>query len=321
MKKVLSLVLCSLVVFACVPAKKYNELLEKEKKCSESLEKYKTAALDFEGNFKTLEAKHEVLVKELHQLKKDTTEMGKNYRALQMQYAKSTKISESLEGELDKIKSKDAREFARMQADLEAKILETQRKEDALIRLEKELIEKQNLLAQREARVEELEAMIAKKDLAVKQLKEHIAQALRGFTDKGLTVEERNGKIYVSLEAKLLFASGSTKVEPEGQKAIIELAKAIEGDDQLEIIVEGHTDTDALKSSTHPKNNWELSVLRATSVIQIMTQNTGINPEILMAAGRSEFHPVDPENKAKNRRIEVIIAPNLDELFKLISKE
>lgn len=321
MNKLIFVLLSGVFLLACVPAKKYNELLEKEEKCSASLKKYKTAALDYEAKYKTLQAKHEVMLEDLQQLKKDTTEMGKRFRSLQMQYTKSTRISESLEGELDKIKSKDAREFARMQADLEAKILETQRKEDALVRLEKELIDKQSLLEEREARVEELEAMIAKKDQAVKQLKEHIALALRGFTDKGLTVEERKGKIYVSLEAKLLFASGSTTVEPEGQKAIIELAKAIQGDDQLEIIVEGHTDTDALRSGKHPKNNWELSVLRATSVIQIMTQNTEINPEILMAAGRSAFHPVDPDNKAKNRRIEVIIAPNLDELFKLISKE
>src|SRR5690554_8041958 len=165
-----------------------------------------------------------------------------------------------------------------MRAELEAKMLEAQRKEDVLLELEKELNDKQELLAKRQQRVEELEDIIRKQDEAVKALKNKISDALRGFEDKGLTVEERNGKIYVSLEAKLLFASGSTVVSAEGRKAIIQLAKAIEGNDELEIIVEGHTDTDRLASGTHPKNNWEPSVLRATAVVGIMTDNTGIDP-------------------------------------------
>ncbi|HLW40125.1 MAG TPA: OmpA family protein, partial [Brumimicrobium sp.] len=99
-----------------------------------------------------------------------------------------------------------------------------------------------------------------------------------------------------------------------------DLAKAIEDDTTLEIIVEGHTDTDRLSSSTHPKSNWELSVLRATTVVEIMINNSSINPAILAASGRSQFHPIDPNDKAKNRRIEVIIAPRLDQLFELISQ-
>lgn len=307
------------VLGACVPAKKYNELLEKEKACSESLKHYKTTALDNEAKLKTAMDALERLEGEATQLKKDTASLGEQYRSLQAQYAKMTTISQALERELDNVKDRDARELARMQADLEAKIIETQRKEDALISLEQELKNKQRLLQDREARVRELEELIAKKDLAVKQLREKVARALLGFTDKGLTVEERNGKIYVSLEAKLLFASGSTKVEEEGKRAIVQLAKAIESETDLEIIVEGHTDTDVLRSSAHPKNNWELSVLRATAVVEIMTSFSEIQPRLLMAAGRSEYHPVDEDNKAKNRRIEVIISPNLDELFKIIN--
>ena len=140
------------------------------------------------------------------------------------------------------------------------------------------------------------------------------------FENKGLTVVEKNGKVYVSLEAKLLFNSGSTLVEPEGKKALIELAKVLEKETDLEIIVEGHTDVDKLTSASHPKSNWELSVLRATSVVEIMVANSKVNPALLMAAGRSEYHPVDPKDKAKNRRIEVIISPNLNALFELISK-
>tara|TARA_B100000508_G_scaffold140085_1_gene139958 strand:- start:50360 stop:51322 length:963 start_codon:yes stop_codon:yes gene_type:complete len=312
---------CALLVIAsCVPAKKYNDLLAKEKSCSEELKKYKTSALDNEAKVKTLEAQHELMQKDIEQLKQDTSQLGQDLRSLQAQYDKAVNVSSTVEKQLQDIKSKDARELARMRADLEAKIIETQRKEDALLELEKELKNKQRLLAAREQRVAELEEMISRKDEAVKALEAKIAQALRGFEDKGLTVEERDGKIYVSLEAKLLFASGSTAVEPEGRKAVIQLAEAVQGDDELEIIVEGHTDSDPLSSRSHPKDNWELSVLRATSVVNIMIDNTDINPAILSASGRSKFHPVDEFDKAKNRRIEVIIAPNLDELFQMISE-
>lgn len=305
---------------SCVPAKKYNDLLAKEQNCSEELKKYKTSSLDYEAQLKTVQTRANLMQKDITQLKSDTTELGKSYRSLQAKYQQAISMGASFEKQLDKIKDSDAKHLARMRADLEAKIIETQRKEDALLSLEKELKNKQVLLADREQRVAELEEMISRQEMAVKALETKIAQALRGFENKGLKVEERNGKIYVSLEAKLLFASGSTFVEAEGRKAIIQLAKAIEGDDQLEIIVEGHTDTDRLASGTHPKNNWELSVLRATSVVGIMTENTDINPAILSASGRSQYHPVDANDKSKNRRIEVIIAPRLDALFELISK-
>ncbi|MDX1651360.1 MAG: OmpA family protein [Brumimicrobium sp.] len=319
MKNYWGVLIFSLIFVGCVPAKKYNELLQKEQECSEELTKFKTAALDNEAKLKTIEKQAALLKENVAALKRDTSELGQNYRNLQAQYRKATDINETLESELERIKNADAKELARMRSVLEAKIIETQRKEDALHALENELKSKEKILQDREQRVQELEEMIARKDMAVKQLQDKISMALRGFEGKGLTVEERNGKIYVSLEAKLLFASGSTIVEPEGKRAVIQLAKAIEGEDDLEIIVEGHTDSDALNSRTHPKNNWELSVLRATSVIDIMTSNTDINPAILMAAGRSKYHPVDEFDKAKNRRIEVIISPNLDELFKMIS--
>ncbi len=123
---------------------------------------------------------------------------------------------------------------------------------------------------------------------------------------------------YVSLEAKLLFPSGSTVIDAEGKRALIDLANAIEGQSDMEIIVEGHTDTDALRSTSIPRDNWELSVLRATAVVKIMTENSKVSPLILSASGRSEYHPVDPEDKARNRRIEIIISPNLNELFEII---
>ena len=320
MKKVVGLLSVIALLTACVPAKKYNELVEKEKKCSEELEQYKSSALNYEGKAKDLQTRVDILQKETTALKSDTSELGNKYRLLQTAYDKSSAQLESMERAFDKLRISGARETATMQSELEAKNLELQRKEDALMALESELNAKQLLLADREQRVNELEEAIRRKDEATQLLKTKVANALKGFESQGLSVVYKNGKIYVSMEAKLLFASGSTIVEANGKKALIELAKVLENEKELEIIVEGHTDTDKLASGSHPKNNWELSVLRSTSVIDILTANSKMNPSQLMAAGRSEYHPVDPENKAKNRRIEIIISPNLSELYDIISK-
>jgi chemotaxis protein MotB len=320
MKGLVGIVASLVLMTACVPAKRYNELLEKEKQCSEELSKFKNSSLNYEAEATDLQSRFEVLSAEADHLKKDTTNLGQEHRTLLAKYNKLAQINETLETNYDKLRLSGARETATLQADLQQKQIELQKKEDALMALEKELLTKQMLLAEREQRVNELEKMISDKDKAVQELKDKVTNALKGFENKGLSIEEKNGKIYVSLEAKLLFASGSTSVETEGQVALIDLAKVLETEKDLEIIVEGHTDTDKMASSKHPKNNWELSVLRSTSVIEIMLANSNINPTQLMAAGRSEFIPVDSEDKAKNRRIEIIISPNLNELFELISK-
>jgi chemotaxis protein MotB len=311
------------VVFlgACVPAKKYKDLVEREKKCSEELAQFKTSSLDFEGKAKDLEARYDVVKKEVSKLKADTSSIGTSYRILQTQYDKMALQNESLEKAFDKLRIAGSKETAILQAELEGKNIELQRKEDALLILDSELKSKEQLLAEREQRVNELEEAIKRKDEATRLLKTKVANALKGFESQGLTVIQKNGKIYVSMEAKLLFASGSTLVEQNGKNALIELAKVLEVEKELEIIVEGHTDSDKLVSPNHPKSNWELSVLRATSVVDILLSNSQMSPMQLMAAGRSEYHPVDPKDKAKNRRIEIIISPNLNELFEIISKD
>jgi chemotaxis protein MotB len=308
----------ALSLTSCVSAKKYKELLAQQEACNEELAKYKSRALDYEGKYKEFKEKFDVLSADVEQLKKDTTELGNKYRMLQAEYDKIMEINEALESKFRSLQKRGAKQNAVLTAELESKNIELQRKEDALRQLEKELDAKQAILEEREKRVKELEAMLQNQKDALKSLKEKVLNALRGFEGKGITVEERNGKIYVSMEAKLLFPSGSTVVNKEGQDAIIQLAKVLQEQKDLEIIVEGHTDSDAMKRSSHPRNNWELSVLRATSVTAIMLSNSEMDPTTISASGRSKYHPVDENDKAKNRRIEVIIAPNLDELFKML---
>lgn len=320
---------------SCVPARKYEELKAKSANCSDSLSSVSSRHKDLQAQHKELNTVHDRIKKEHDILTRDTTVLGQSYRHLKTQYDHIDKNNRRIQEQLEFLQKQLERESSNLGSELEKKKSELQRKEDELRkltddlkrleenlkRLENELNEKERLLVSREKRVNELEDMLRKKDEAVNALKEKISGALLSFRDKGLTVEERNGKIYVSMEAKLLFASGSINVEAEGKKALVELAKVLENDKDLEIIVEGHTDTDKMSGTSHPKDNWELSVLRATSVTKIMLDNSKMDSKQISAAGRSEYLPVDPANKAKNRRIEIIIMPNLDELYKIIEKK
>ena len=197
---------------------------------------------------------------------------------------------------------------------------ELQTREDALLVLEADLAQRSADLEARSARVEELENLLAAREKAAEVLRSRLQKALLGFEGNGLTVEQKDGKVYVSLEAKLLFASGSAEVDQSGREILRKLGDVIATQSDLEIIIEGHTDTDKLSSTSIPRNNWELSVLRSTAVLDIIMGQPGVDPEILTASGRGEYHPVDPDDKSKNRRIEIILAPHLDDLFDLLEE-
>lgn len=320
MKKIIG-VIGVLWVISCVPVKKYRDLEANYNRCMEEQALYKSKSIDFENQVKELNVQLENLRTDLDGLIADTTALGKQYRTLQIDHAKALETNQALEKKYAETVTSGSAENARLINELEATRVELQKKEDRLNELEEELNARSRALDEKEKRINELESIIAAKDEAVRMLKEKIAAALRGFADKGITVEERDGRIYVSMEAQLLFASGKTDVNKEGQSALINLAKVLETQKDIDILVEGHTDVDPMTSSTSPKDNWELSVLRATSVVKIMLANSSMDPKHITAAGRSEYIPVDPANKAKNRRIEIIIIPDLSKLFELISSE
>lgn len=305
---------------SCVSTKKYNDLLAKEKSCNEELEKYKSSAITFESQFKDCDTKLNLLQTEAGELRQDTTRLGESFRQTQAKCNSLMNQIAEFEKQLDETKKRNKATTVSLQGELDAKSEELRRKQEMLQELENELKQKQQLLATREAKVNELEEMINRKDKALLDIKNRVLNALKPYEDKGLTIEEKDGKIYVRLEAKLLFKSGSTVVDGNGSQALIDLAKVLENENDIEIIVEGHTDTDKINSTITPKNNWELSVLRATSVIDIMLKNSKMDPKMLQAAGRSEYFPMDAVDKSKNRRIEIIVAPNLKALFELISK-
>jgi chemotaxis protein MotB len=321
-------ILALIVLFlqACVPARKFEEVAEKQEICAQELKTLKTLRTELETENTEFKSLNDQLLEETKQLKKDTTLLGKSFRTKEKQYEKIDQLNQRIQDQLAILQKGQSLEKKRLLADLEKRKAELLLSEDRLRKFEMDLnakkIELEKItkeLTEREKRVNELEEIIASKDAVVKALKDKVAKALLGFKDKGLSVEQKDGKVYVSMDAKLLFASGSTKVDAQGLKALIELAKVLEDQQDLEILVEGHTDTDKMKSSSHPSDNWELSVLRATSVVKIMLENSKMTPTTISAAGRGEFIPIDSENKAKNRRIEVVLIPKLDELFEIIN--
>ena len=185
-----------------------------------------------------------------------------------------------------------------------------------------DLQERERAINSREQDVLALENLLQLKDENLNQLKNSVANALLGFTGEGLTVEQRDGKLYVSLENSLLFASGSWTVNDMGKQAINELAKVLAKQADLQIMVEGHTDDVPYNGSGIIKDNWDLSVMRATAIVRVLTNNKGLDAKKITAAGKGPYSPLvennSPENRAINRRTEIILSPNIDELMNLL---
>ena len=251
--------------------------------------------------------------RKMEALAADTARCGTALRSCGARNAELEALNAMLTEELERKRSASGAEQAALLSELQRIRADLQFQEDSLLALERDLRD-------REARVAELTRLLEAQKSAGEALKAKLNDALFAFRNRGLEVEERDGKVYVRLASKLLFASGSTAIDPEGRNALIGLARAIEGETGFEIVVEGHTDDVAFNSSTSPKNNWELSVLRSTAVVEVLTANSGLDPAQLTAAGRSEFHPRDPEDRNRNRRIEVVLSPKLDGLYDLLEE-
>jgi chemotaxis protein MotB len=182
----------------------------------------------------------------------------------------------------------------------------------------------QSELDQRNARLAELEQALRNQEITLKLLKQKVSDALLGFEKQGLTVTQKNGKVYVSLDEKLLFKSGSTVVDQKGVAALKKLAGVLEQNPDINVMIEGHTDDVPVIPGSAYMDNWDLSVLRATSIVRILLDGSTIDPKRLTTAGRSQYLPVDPaktaEARQKNRRTEIILSPKLDELYKIIDQ-
>jgi len=316
-------------LFSCVPHKKlvemenkYNEASLKQMECEEE-----RTALRAEAALK--EEESQANQKKLNRLKSDSLEchmalektkkLYNDLNELQQQIIDNNRVeSSNLLSQLDRrdkqLQSKEKELISR-----EAQLLKTRNENEALAQ---SLTATERDLEQRERKVGELQQILDSKDSAVNALKASIAKSLLGFSDEGLTVNVKNGKVYVSMEEQLLFPSASIDINDKGKNALMQLATALNQQKDVTIMVEGHTDNVPMRSATI-KDNWDLSVLRATSIVRILTTEGKVDPTRVLATGRSEHLPVDsadtPEARAKNRRIEIILTPNLDELFNILN--
>ena len=179
-------------------------------------------------------------------------------------------------------------------------------------------------LAKREQRLKEVEEVLRKRDEATNKLREKLQDALLGFTKSGLTVEVKDGKVYVSLTDKLLFPSGSIIIDEKGKQALTQLAQVLKQQPDINIAVEGHTDSQPISNLGQIKDNWDLSVLRSTSVVRFLTDEQKVESVRMTATGKGEFQPLadnaNADGRSKNRRIEIVLSPKLDELYNLIKQ-
>jgi len=314
------ILLMIIILSGCVTAKQFEDLQGRCDEIDKENTELRLTSQDVEVEVVELRGQVATLSEARSELSADTARMGRFVADSRDEINRLRELNDALTDQSGGRLSKLNAENRALLEDVQRIRKELQEREDALIELEKDLAKRSADLESRSARVEELEDLLASRERAAEALRNRLERALLGFEGRGLKVEQRNGKVYVSLEAELLFPSGSAVVDDKGSNLLAKLGGVIAEQRDLEIIIEGHTDSDKLVSPNFPHNNWELSVLRATSVLEIIRDQPGVDPSILTASGRSEFHPVDLTDKSRNRRIEIILAPKLDALFDLLNE-
>jgi chemotaxis protein MotB len=332
MKKIVAVLILTGGFVACVPTSQFREVERK-------------------GN--SLQADRDEIFAENEKLTVENREMKAIINEVEQQKEKFVQDSIRLHGELVKAEEEiarldrkytdlqethdallrgNARETRRLLNELQTAQEDLSRKQQMLSELEGNVSEQRQSLTRlraeleaRNARLMEMEEMLQRKDELMNVLRKTVADALLGFEGQGLTVTQKNGKVYVSLQDQLLFGSGSTEVDANGQRALRQLAVVLADNPDIDIMIEGHTDNVPYRKGATIKDNWDLSVLRATSIVRILLDAKSIDPRRITVAGRGEYLPVDeadtPEARAKNRRTEIILSPDLDELYRILEMD
>ncbi len=299
----------------CVSSRQFKELEARKLQADRELDSLRTltASLSARG------ADQEVALNQCQttksELEADTNRLAAQIRSLRASYTDALAQNALLEANYKKLQAGRESETSALMRELREAQERLLAKEDSLKVLETSLQDKARRLA-------ELEVILSKKDEDVRKLRAAVAEALRGFEGSGLTVEERNGKVYVSLSDKLMFATGSDEVDERGRQALVKLAEVLDRNPTIAITIEGHTDNIPVRPGGRLKDNWDLSVLRATSIIRILKGASNISPTRFTASGRGEFLPIvsneNPDDRARNRRTEIILTPRLDDLFRIL---
>lgn len=319
----------TLLTVACVPLTRFQTMEKQNTDCQEERKNLITENDKLMAGNREITTSLDMAQKDLQKALKDNESTKADLEDLQLQHFRLNKDYDDLKEAQQTLLKGSESEIRKLMSELQVSQQNLGQQEMELNKLSLTLDEKkknidrmQEELNQRNARLTELENVLKEQEAAVNALKKSVSEALTGFENQGLTVTQKNGKVYVSLEEKLLFPSGSTTVDPKGVDALKKLSGVLEKNPEISINIEGHTDDVPVIPGSSFKDNWDLSVLRATSIVRILLQGSSIDPKRLSVSGRGEFFPVDPSRTAaarqKNRRTEIILSPRLDELYKLI---
>lgn len=309
---------------SCVTKQKYVECTTDLSNCESERKELSTQKLNLENKVLELETLLKKTQAEVRQLEEDTTLLGRLVKEMKGNYASLQANYDDLTAAYRAMNAGKTKEVETMLAQLQESQRKLDEKEKEIKALMNDLDRKSSDLEEKSAKLVELQAILDKKDADVQALKNKIKSALVGFEGSGLQIIEKNGKIYVSMDEKLLFESGKFAVDAKGEAALKELAKVIEADKEINVMVEGHTDNVPFSpnSSAQIRDNWDLSVMRATTIVKTILKYGNIDPSRLTASGRSEYVPLDKadtkEARAKNRRTEIILTPKLDALFEIL---
>lgn len=330
-KILLTLLLGALMAVSCVTGKRYNTLTDRNLMLMSERDSLKAENIWLTMSNRELTARSV-------QLTEDTEKLSGELQKTRDDLAQKRDEVNSLSARYDELQRAQvelaagkAQETQRLLGELHQAQTELQQREDLMRDLEMNLDTKKAALEEltyelekRNARLAELEKMLDAQQKAVKALKDKVSDALFGFENNGLTVSMKNGQVYVSMEDKLLFKTGSYEIDANGRTVLRKLGTLLEKNPDITITIEGHTDDVPYRAAPGQQilDNWDLSVKRATTVVRVLTQDTHINPKRLVASGRSEYMPVDPlktpDARQKNRRTEIILTPDLSALYKIL---
>ena len=272
---------------------------------------------------KIKEEENEFLVKKNQQLAFENDSLVQENTALKNDYAELKEDYQELDEKHEQLKKDHVDLGERFSDMMTDKLNQGYLFDERLKEKERRLAIKEKELEEREKRIRELERIIAEQDSIAKRLNRLLREALLGFDADELSIEIKDGKVYVSMSDKLMFASGKATVQDKGKEALAQLAKVLKKNPEFEILVEGHTDNVPISTDKY-KDNWDLSVARATAMVRILTETHGLDPNRLTASGRGQYEPKasndTPEGRAKNRRTEIILSPNLDEIMEYLGE-
>ena len=327
--RILPILIIIATLSSCVSPKVVDEIKQQRQETFQENQKIKKENTSLFSENLELKDKLSRLNSEITQLISDSIIRAASCRQLQSQLDDLNEAYDLLTAKNSQMMSNKAEETKKLLEELQKTREELLKKEDELLTLEqnlsvkqKELLNTQNELIEREKKVMELQSIINRKDSLLSALKDRISSALLGFEGDGLTITQKNGKVYISLEEQLLFASGSWQVDARGREALSKLSKALENQQDINVLIEGHTDSIPFGGRGQIKDNWDLSVVRATAIVRILTSSSSIDPERLTAAGKGEFVPIQSNitsaGRSANRRIEIILTPKLYDLYELL---